>query len=290
MVSEYVDIKNDIAKTWIFAGIIIVLQFIGALSLTAGKGFSDDLFLKRFLVYAAFAIFGLGAIIFAQYYSLQKKKHILYVPLHEPEEALGVGKLKFFKNPVLLALLAILIFLPIFFVSAKFANTFFSGIPFHSQEVTSLGTLWGDAGFPATSENLLMYIPIIILLSLNIWIFRKLIKIPVLYWFNNIVSIPLVMAWIWKWFHNLVYGSNDFASYYTFAFGYMGVLLTLVTMSFVLWFIIHFLSNFMSSAKYLGILPNDSFLLWMIGAWILTLIIFITVNYFTKPSGSTVVR
>lgn len=285
MVSEYADLKKDVSKTWIFAGIIIVSQFIGALSLTAGGGFSDDLFLKRFMVYALFAIFGLGAIIFGLYYSLQKKKHILLIPLHEPEEALGVGKLKVFKNPILLTLMAVLIFLPIFFVAAKFSNTFFSGIPFRSQQVTSLGTLWGDAGFPAISENLLMYIPIILLLSLNAWIFMRMIKVKILYWFNNIVSIPLIMAAIWKWFHNLVYGSNDFASYYTFMFGYIGVLLTLITMSFILWFVIHFLSNFMLSAKYLGILPNDTFLLWMVAVWIFTLLLFITINYFTKSNG-----
>lgn len=280
--SEYADVRSDISKTWTFVGIILVLQFVGALALTAGQGFSDPQFTTRFIVYVLFAFIGLGFIVFGNYRNLQKHRHIFIIPLHEPEESLGVGRLKFFKNPVLLTLLALIVFTPVLLISAKYSNTFFSGIPFRHQEVSRLGNLWGDAGFPSISENLLMYIPIILLLSVNYYLFRR---VKVLYWFNNIVTIPLIMAFVWRWFHNLVYGSNEFASYYTFIFGFVGVMLTLLTMSFVLWFVIHFLSNFMLSAKLMGILANDSFMGWVIGVWIILVLALITVNYYSKSKG-----
>lgn len=276
MDSYRVDVKKDWVKTVSFIGIVIFLEFLGAIALTVGKGFEDASFTNRFLVYLAFIIIGVGGILFSQYKNKISRKRIFLIPLHEPEESLFLGQFKVFKNPVLLLFVGLIVFIPIFFVSAKYANAFFSGIPFKPQQISLFSNLFGDSIFPAISENNLMYVPIILLLSLNYFLFYRL---KIVYWFNNIFSIPLIMAFLWKAFHNVVYGSSDPASTYTFVFGYIGILLTLVTMSAILWFVMHLLADFFLSAKVAGILSTDVFIVEILFIELALIILFAIILY-----------
>lgn len=280
--SDSADIRGDYSKAFVFVGIVVFILFLGSLALTAGSGFEDSAFTSRFIIYSLFAVFGLGAIFFVVNFNKARGRKVFLVPLHEPEDSL-TGSVKVFRRPLLFFLLCLIVFTPIFFVSARFANTFFSGIPFQSpQQVSIFSNIFGDSVFPALAENLLMFIPIVLLLSGNWFLFRR---VKPIFWFVNIVFIPLIMAFVWLSFHNLVYGSNQFAGLFTWIFGFLGVLLTLVTMSFIPWAVIHFVSNFMLSAKAHGLLVSDIFLFEVFGVWILCIVTFFGLLYFGRGRG-----
>ena len=88
-----------------------------------------------------------------------------------------------------------------------------------------------------------------------------------------LLGICIIVGFVWMLFHRLVYGGNDPASAFTFLFGFLGAFLTLLTMSFITWFVFHFVSNFWLSVRTRGYYSSDLFL-FEVGLIFFVLIVF----------------
>ena len=275
--------KVDIKRFGLFAIVIMAFFFLGALSLTAGKGFTDADFSKAFLTYTIFGFIGLvtiGVIVFINYFGKRKK---WFVPLHNPEESV-VGNFRFVKDPVLLGLSTLLVFLPVFFFYARNSQTFFTSILFVPQAVNKFGGIVGESILPAINENLLFFVPIIFLLTLTYRVSKKSVGL------QNLLSIfvlPLVLSVLWVLFHSIVYGGNEVAQVSTYAFGVLWILLTILTRSFVPGAVIHFLANFSLSSYRYGLIANDTFLVFVGLVWFALL--FVIWRYVVWRNGRVVV-
>jgi hypothetical protein len=65
------------------------------------------------------------------------------------------------------------------------------------------------------------------------------------------------MGLLWMLFHTKVYGNDDAALLSTFGFGTVGFFVSLVTMSFIPFVLMHFITNFMLALKKYGLMSND---------------------------------
>ena len=103
-----------------------------------------------------------------------------------------------------------------------------------------------------------MLFPLVLLFFVRKWFYSSQ---RVLYWVLVLLVIPLISAFGWMVFHNLVYGADEVAGVFTFLFGFVGTFLSTSSMSFIPWSVLHFLTNFVISAKKQGLFASDFFLL-----------------------------
>lgn len=276
MVSERKDIKHDFRTAFIFTIIVIVIEVLGIFALTTGRGIEDEAFRTKFILYSIIGGVGILFVFVVALTNFITGKRNLKLIVHEPEEALVQSKV--LGNPLLLFLGTLMVFsVPLFFL-AKFSNTFFSGIPFGAQQITTFSSIWGDSTFPALNENLMFFVPLALVFTWN-W---KKNRHGATFWLLNLVVIPLVFASLWMLFHGQVYGSNDVALVSTFVFGFVGVMFSLFTMSFIPWAVIHFLTNFMLALKRYGELSSDQVLLWVIVFEVVVVLLFALVYKLDK--------
>lgn len=259
--------NKDITRLLYFVAIVIFLSFIGALALTVGRGLDSVEFFTRFQIYLLFGVIGISGIIVATFFA--RSLSFLVVPLHNPESSL-FGDLRVFRDPVLLTLACFILFFPLFFYAGA-KQVFFSSIP---QQISAFSNVLSDSLFPALYENLLMFIPIIVGVGLLGFYFKKRSYNPVLYYFGLYVVLPVLMGFLWMAFHNLVYSGSESSQLFTFLFGLFGTLITLLSMSFVPWFVLHFCTNFVLSVKTRGLLSSDLFLAELWGVYILVVLLF----------------
>ena len=254
MVSEYADIKKDGKTSFIVTISFIAVMVIAAFALTAGKGLDDPNFVSRFILYAILGTVGIAYVILVALYNVSAKKRVLKVIIHDPEESI-IGKFKVVRNPLLLGLVTLDIFTIPLFYAGKYSNTFFSGISFTRQQITTFSNLWANSAFPL-NENWLFLVPISLLYTWN-WKANRKSNI-VLFWAINLIGIPVLMAVGWMLFHNAVYGSDEAALLSTFIFGGISVMLTMLTVSVIPWLILHFLTDFMLALKKFGLMSSDT--------------------------------
>jgi hypothetical protein len=193
--------------------------------------------------------------------------------VHEPEEGL-LYDLKVVRSPLLLFLFCLLVFsLPLFFLG-RYSNTFLSAVPFAPQQVTTFANVWADSIFPSLAENLFIFILLSLVYSFSFAKFRKNRSV---FWFVNLFVIPLVFAFLWQMFHATVYGSNEVALLSTFFFALIGIFLSMVTMSFIPFAVLHFLTNFMLSLKRYGLMGADYTVVLLVGFEVLVLLALVVV-------------
>jgi hypothetical protein len=240
--------------------------------LTAGRGLSDDTFVLRFIIYSILGGAGLMYMFVVSLYNFISHTRALKTIVHDPEE--GVLNIKPIANPILLTLLVFILFtLPLYFLG-KYSNTFLSGIPFEPQAITTFANIWADSIFPALAENLFIFIMLSLVYT---WNYKKNWKSNrPLFYSINLIFIPVLFAFLWGGFHQ-IYASNEVAMLSTILFGFIGVLLTMSTMSFIPFAIIHFLTNFMLAVKKYNLMSSDGVLVLMIILEFVFLLAFIVV-------------
>jgi len=277
--NESQDITRDFDTTSAIAVVIAIFGIIAGFMLTTGKGIDDPTFVTRFLIYA---VLGGGGLIFL--FGVQLSNFItgerrLRAIIHDPEDGL-LGQLKIVSKPVLLLLTSFALFLPAMLWLAKFSNTFLSAIPFRSQQITVFANVYADSVFPALAENLFIFIPLSLIYTWNYKTFKK--SNSVFFWTINLLVIPLLFATLWRFFHMAVYGSSEVALLSTFIFGFLGILMTMVTMSFIPFAVFHFCTNLVLSLKYNQLLSSDK-ILWsfilieialLVSIWLLATFVF----------------
>lgn len=270
--SEYADIKKDWQSVFIVSIVLLALMVVSGYALTAGRGLDDNTFVLRFTIYSILGGAGILFLFVSNLYNFLNRTRLIKTIVHDPEEGIFRG-VKTVRNPLLLFLITVILFLvPLYFLG-KFSNTFFSAIPFKVQQITTFSNLWADSVFPALAENLLFFIPICLLYT---WNFKKNYRRNQgLFYAINLLLIPLLMAFAWEFFHYKVYGSNEVALLGTFFFGLVGVLATMVTVSFIPWAVLHFLTNFMLALKKYGLMSNDAITFAIIATEVILLVIYI---------------
>jgi hypothetical protein len=292
--SESKDIKHDFGTAfWFF--IIIVIVMVGAgFVLTTGGGIKDPAFKERFLLYSVLGGLGFAFIFGIDLFNYISGTRALKTIVHEPEESV-VGSARIFRNPLLLFLFSVIVFLPITLIFASVSNTFFSQTPFYSQSFltsavsgvgsffASLTSTFSDAIFPALAENLFAFV----LLSLAYtFVYKKFYRShrEVHYLFTLLV-FPIVFGLMWMFFHASAYGTNDVALRSTLFFGLLGVFFTMLTMSFIVWAVFHFLTNFMIVLRNYGFLANEGWVVGLIFVWVLFIILFVLALRFDKSKS-----
>jgi len=276
--NDYADIKKDYKTVFVMTIFLLAFMVISGFLLTAGRGLDDNTFVLRFIIYSILGGTGLLFMFVVSLYNYINHTRTLKTIVHDPEE--GILKIKAVYNPVLLFLMTLILFtLPLFFLG-KFSNTFLSGVPFKVQQITTFANIWADSVFPALAENLFIFI---LLALVYTWNFKKNYKRNgVMFYSINLIFLPLLFAFLWMFFHLKVYGSNEIALLSTFVFGFIGILLTMSTMSFIPFAVLHFLTNFMLSIKRYNLMSSDLVLVTMIVAEFLFIIAFVLVYRFDK--------
>ena len=279
MVSEAEDIKRDYKTTFAVSIVLVVFMFLSGYVLTAGRGLQDPSFVNRFILYSLLGGSGLAYIFLVDLSNVLTGMRRLKTIVHDPEEGVLAGN-KVIGNPLLLALLTFILFMiPIFFIG-KVSNTFFSSLPFATQQITTFGNVWSDSVFPAIAENLFIFIGLALVYT---WNYKKYYaKSRALFFVINLIVIPIVFAFMWAGFHLAVYGASEQSLRTTLFFGGIGVFVSMLTMSILPWIIIHFLTNFMLALNKYGLMASDSTLIWTIIIEIVFIILFFVVYRLDK--------
>lgn len=255
MVSEAADIKHDWKVVFLISIFLLALMVVSGYALTAGRGLDDNTFVLRFTIYSILGGSGILFLFIVNLYNFINGTRLIKTIVHDPEEGI-LGSLKTVRNPWLLLLMTMIIFtVPLYFLG-KFSNTFFSAVPFHVQQITTFSNIWADSVFPALAENLFIFIPLCLVYTWNFK--RNYRKNRTGFYAINLLLIPILFAFAWEFFHWKVYGSNEVALLSTFIFGFVGVLATMTTVSFIPWATLHFLTNFMLSLRKYGLMSSDN--------------------------------
>ena len=292
--SESKDIRHDFSTAfWFF--VIIVLFMVGAgFVLTTGGGVTNANFKDRFLLYSILGGLGFAFLFGVDLFNFVTGTRALKTIVHEPEESV-VGAWRVAKNPLLLFLFSVIVFLPITLIFASVSNTFFSSSPFYSQSfltsaTSGVGSFFAsitatvsDAGFPSLAENLFAFV----LMSLAYtFVYKKLYKSnKTVHFLITLLVFPIVFGLMWMFFHASAYGTNDVALRSTLFFGVMGVFLSMLFMSFIVWAVFHFLTNFMIVLRGYGYLANDGWIVGLAFVWVLFIILFVIVLRFDKAKN-----
>jgi hypothetical protein len=295
--NESSDIRHDFATAFWFFIIIVVIMVGAGFVLTTGGGVSNPNFKERFLLYSVLGGLGFAFLFGVDLFNFVSGTRALKTIVQEPEESVAGGWIVI-KNPLLLFLFSMIIFLPITLLFATTSNTFFSSTPFYSQSVltsatsgvgnffASLTDTFSDAVFPALAENLLAFV---ILCLVYTFVYKKFYKShKEVHYLITLLVFPIVFGLIWMFFHATAYGSNDVALRSTLFFGVLGVFFTMFTMSFIVWAVMHFLTNLMIVLRNYGFLANEGWIAGLIFVEILFIVLFVIVlryESFKKKGG-----
>jgi hypothetical protein len=273
----------------------LVLRF-GSLLLLLSLWLSNANFKERFLLYSILGGLGFAFLFGVDMFNFVTNTRALKTIVHEPEESV-VGDWIVAKKPLLLFLFSVIILLPITLIFASVSNTFFSSTPFYSQSfltsaTTSVGSFFAslsatvsDAGFPSLAENLFAFV--IISLAYT-FVYKKFYKSnKSVHYIITLLVFPIVFGLVWMFFHASAYGSNDVALRSTLFFGLVGVFFSMLFMSFIVWAVFHFLTNFMIVLRNYGFLANEGWIVGLVFVEILFIVLFvIMLRYYSSQKKS----
>lgn len=294
--SEREDIKRDFTTTFWFFIIIVVIMVGAGFVLTTGGGASNPTFKERFILYSILGIFAFAYIFGVDLYNFITGTRALKTIVHEPEEAV-VGSALVFKKPLLLFLISVIVLLPITLMFASVSNTFFSSTPFYSQSFltsatagvgsffASLTATFSDAVFPALAENLFAFV---ILSLAYTFVYNKFYKSnKEVHYLITLLVFPILFGLMWMFYHAGRYSTSDIALRSTLFFGVISVFLTMLTMSFIVWAVFHFLTNFMLVLKSYGYLTNDAWIVGLVFVEVLFIMAFVlALRYYMSQKKS----
>jgi hypothetical protein len=274
------NVKSDGLKTLYFIIAVAFLVFVvGGFLGTAGGGFSDADFKER---YSLYFIFGLSSLLIFGLIALTNfisGKQVIFLPVHDPEDSLVGNSSLWVRSPILFSLVSLILAFIFAFYFAFFKNTFFSSVP---QSISSVSTVWSQSIFPLVENPFFFLLVPLVLLFVNRRLFFK--DSRALYWGLNLVVIPLISAFMWVIFHNLVYSGSESAQLSTFIFGFLWVMVTMLFMSQIIGLALHFAVNFAVALRINGELGSDSVKVGII-AFVVFLII-VAIWYYRYASKS----
>jgi len=294
---------------YVILGIVmtILLPIFGGFGLlgfeenfVAGRPLQFGDFLTSYIVYYIFILGGIGLITFKirEMFITNKNehpanqsdpKHLAVGILHDPEQdgALynmfdGLG-FKGRSNPMRFTLpiarnfaIAIVIF-SLVGIAQLLGGFQFVGLPqIGFQQITPVTEVLFATEPPAFAETTLMLFVFSLMLSELAWLTSKfkLGKVP--YFLIGLFVITPIIGLAWAGFHRIVYGNNEVALFATFIFGAVGAFITLLTGTFIYWYVWHFANNFFVKLSQIVTIQEDVILFSIVGIgvfiflWILT--------------------
>jgi hypothetical protein len=238
-------------KTYIALVVFSILWITSAITLFAtAKGQSlDQVFYERFVLYTIEGIAGAVYFIAAANINKSKRKVVLHVPIHDPNEAFPfLRRVWLFRNPFMLALSSLGFFMLVFGLV---------NIVSPAQSVFSFGNWYSDT-FVSLSEN----IAFAAILSWVISLVYKLTGGPskngrAAYWLIMLFFVPVLIAYVWLMYHNAVYGANEEAQAVTFLIGWLWTIFTIAFYSMIPWGVLHPVNNSFKSWRTTGFFGNE---------------------------------
>jgi len=247
-------------------------SFIRGASLEFGS------FLVNFLIYIGFTIATLGLVIFpiARLITIRKGEHpatqdnptlfrIFTVSfLFAPENGLiyklfdGLG-LKGNKNPMRFfrSFIRIMVWSMLFFGALGIAQIAFPqlqvvGIPqIQVQQVSPTTEILFTSLVPAWSETMMILFVLFFLMGLSAYLISKFIKDDelglILFFAFGILVASSLISISWGGLHRIVYGGSEIKFFATLVFGYLGSVMTILSGTFVPFFVWHVMNNLFAS-------------------------------------------
>lgn len=267
-----------------FAGMTIALALFAGLSL---QGFSESFvsgqalifgeYLTNFVIYDIFFVIALICIIYpitraivfsknpdadiyesgstgwlilcaSQIYEIESSL------LYQASESLGYsGKqniMRWAKNPLRVLVISIILFSVYGIFLISYPQIAVNGVPqLVAQQFTPESEVIFSSFVPSFAENGLLLFVFMFFLGLNLYATSRL-KWGKIGYFTIGFFICILMGFLWGSFHSLVYGNSDASLWATRLFGFMGSLITLLTGTFIFWWIWHLSNNaFITLAK-----------------------------------------
>lgn len=207
--------------------------------------------------------------------------------LHDPEvdgafyNLFSYLGLKGNKNPMRWSLsifrciiIATIIFGGIGILQTAFGSGFSTGIKQLIFQITPTVSILFTAEPASFAETTILILVFSLLMGLNAWLVSKY-KLPVLvYWTIGLLIICPFIGAAWMGFHNLVYGHSAVSLFTSFLFGWLGSTITLITGSFIFWYVWHFWNNVFF--KIHEIAPSNQDVIFIsVVIWLALLIIYV---------------
>ncbi len=305
--SEIMEVIIYIFMSIIFS--ILIPLYLGFVLLGFEESFVEEAplifgsFLVNFIIYLPFIIVSLFLIIFpiASLVTIKKGQHPATQPnagfsrffsvsfIFEPQNGAlyrlfeGTG-LKGNSNPMrffngLTGFFRIFAYSIIIFGALGIAQILLPqlqvvGIPqLQVQQITVTNTVLFTAFVPGWSETMTILFVLFFLCGVLAFFTSKLNdkKLAMLLFFLiALTGVSLVIALVWAGIHNVVYGNSEAALLATLIFGYIGSVLTIITGTFIPFFVWHVMNNlFAVLAKLVSINEDIVFIAAILeGFWI----------------------
>lgn len=273
--------RNEYAEITFYAifGVIMAIVlplFLGFVlrafeeTLVAGRPLQFGDFLVSFMIYYIMIVGGLIGLIAlkvremiltkrGEHIARQSKPNIMAVAyMHDPEidGALynmfrKLGLKIFGKNPMRWSLsmtrmfiIGTLLFGTFGLLQTANPDLQVVGIPQLQFQFTKTADVLFSAEPAAFGETTIMIFMLSLLVGINAYLTSKF-KLPIwMFWFITFMLICPLIGLTWMGYHLIVYGSSETALFGTFIFGWLGSTLTILTGSFILWYVWHFWNNF----------------------------------------------
>lgn len=245
MVGLREDVVKD-TKQSIVLGIYVVVMtlFVVVFLLFGGRGIEERVNLDKVLLFGG-VLGGLSLFFYVLGKSVVRRFFPSFqVVLHDPE--IGVlSRFKFVKRFPQFLHLSLIIGVVMGLLGAS-RKLFFTAIPSVEQQVAKFSQL-GLAVEPASSTETLAVIgiPFSLLTSLNFYFSRKKkLYGTFVFFFFQLLIIPLIIMFIWIIYHSFRYGASDVATMAVAIFGFFSAFILALTGSIIFPVIWHITNNF----------------------------------------------
>lgn len=302
---------NYLKSTLIEIGLyLFILAFVFAFPLFVGlalQGFEESFvrgqalefgsYLANFLTYTPFLIVSLLIIIFPimKLVTLKPNQHPATTPrpawhriftvsfIHAPEEngllyrlAGGEKDFKWLKNPIKLFWYSILLFGVFGLLIIGNPQLAVSGVPqLQLQQVTVASEVSFGALVPAFAENGLILFFFMLFMGILAYFLAKNNNRSIWLFFALGFLIVILLGIMWGFFHSIVYGNSEVAFLGTIIFGILGLTITLLTGSFIPFFVFHMMNNMFLILSKVVTIKED---LLLISIMIYVVLLFLTIG------------
>lgn len=194
----------------------------------------------------------------------------------------SLKEIKWLRNITRVTLLSILFFgLLGIFQLVGLAPQFF-GLP--SQQFSEGSDIIFSSFVPAFAENGALLFETFILAGLLAFLVSKYAKKEnrnLYFWMGTLILVPIICAFSWGSFHQIVYQNSATNYWATVVFAYISTLFTLLTGVFIFFFMGHFFNNLvLKLAQFVTVKQDLAVYLGI--AWIILLFIYIFFEYVVK--------
>lgn len=151
-------------------------------------------------------------------------------------------------------------------------HTAFVGIPQMPFQMTETASVIFSAEPPAFAETTMFLVLFCFLMGINAYLCSKFRLGLVGFFIIGLIIVSPLIGISWMAFHNIVYGNSDASLLATFMFGFLGSVLTLLTGTFLFFYLWHFWNNVFVKLSELATVREDLILFTIIALVVLIVV------------------